>query len=433
MAWEERSSNLFILNPISYIRLQHFNASGAVFSSSGIGLGTVNLSQHSPKLAGDGAGGVFVAWEDSTESTGFEIHAQRVNALMQRMWSGGVAVTDFVEGDQTDVALLADGANGAFISWSDARDGERRIFAVHLDGSGQVVAPWPEGGLATNTGPGSQRAPCMVQDATGGFFLSWNAGPTHATHLTGTGAPAPGWTSPGVALCSGICGDIYNGTYLTDDGLGGAIAVWDEIRMFPNGADPEQSFAARLVTDGPVAALASLISADAGVDGVRIVWQLSEPASFETQRSEDRAGGGWSRLGSATTDGSGRAVIEDRDVRGGTRYGYRLIQVELGRPVVLAQEWILVPAAGELRIAEVRPNPATGAVSLALWLGDSSPATIMMLDVAGRRVMMRRLEGLAAGSHTVRIDESAALSPGIYTIRLSQSGRTVRSHVSVTR
>ncbi|MEO5616229.1 MAG: T9SS type A sorting domain-containing protein [Candidatus Eisenbacteria bacterium] len=417
----------------SRIFLQHLDAAGALADSAGILLSAGALNHRSPILEADGAGGAFVAWEDSTAGAGFDIRAQNVNALAQPQWGSGIAVTNLIGGNQTEPALLAAAAGSLFLAWTDAREGGLRIYATRLDGSGQAMSPWPAGGAATNTAPAGQRTPRLVTDAGDGCFLSWNSGITRAIHLRGDGSPAPGWTAQSVALCAGNCGVIFTSTYLVADGLGGAIAVWDEDRFFPNGAEAEQSFAARLVSDGPVAVSASLVSSEVSGGRVRIVWQLSEAASLELERAEGNAGAGWSRLSSVSTDSDGRVGFEDSDVRAGERYGYRLVQIEEGRSSTRAEEWVTVPHEIGLRIDWVGPNPATGAVSVSLTLSGVAPATIEVLDVGGRSISRRRLEGLGTGSHTIRLAETQGLASGIYTVQLSQAGRTVRTRVGVLR
>lgn len=78
------------------------------------------------------------------------------------------------------------------------------------------------------------------------------------------------------------------------------------------------------------------------------------------------------------------------------------------------------------------PNPSRGDVTLSFTLGADGPATLALLDVAGRSVLERDLGGLAAGRHELRIGAgSARLSPGMYFARVSQRERSVTSRVVV--
>ncbi|HET7225941.1 MAG TPA: Ig-like domain repeat protein [Candidatus Eisenbacteria bacterium] len=80
-------------------------------------------------------------------------------------------------------------------------------------------------------------------------------------------------------------------------------------------------------------------------------------------------------------------------------------------------------------LAGVRPNPARVApFEVRFTLPDATPATLELLDVAGRLVARREVGSLGAGEHVVRMPERAIMRPGRYLLRLTQGGRAqVRS------
>jgi hypothetical protein len=68
-----------------------------------------------------------------------------------------------------------------------------------------------------------------------------------------------------------------------------------------------------------------------------------------------------------------------------------------------------------------RPNPAFGGRMLVHFaLPDGAPATLELLDVAGRRVRERAVGGLGAGRHFVDLSGGQRLAPGLYFLRLTQ-------------
>jgi hypothetical protein len=80
---------------------------------------------------------------------------------------------------------------------------------------------------------------------------------------------------------------------------------------------------------------------------------------------------------------------------------------------------------GDTRLAfsleGVRPNPAFGGRMLVHFaLPDGAPATLELLDVAGRRVRERAVGSLGAGRHVVDLSGSQRLTPGLYFLRLTQ-------------
>jgi len=56
-----------------------------------------------------------------------------------------------------------------------------------------------------------------------------------------------------------------------------------------------------------------------------------------------------------------------------------------------------------------------------------------VLDVAGRAVLSREVGSLGAGRHTVALDLGANAAPGIYWLRLTQSGRALLARAAVIR
>jgi len=430
VAWTDRRGS------IPQIYLQHFDSAGNIADSSGVAVTAAALAQRRPKLLADGSGGVFLAWEDSTAGALRDIRAQRFNALLQPKWGSGVGVTPGAAGDQRFVALTLDQVGGLFLVWMDGPSGSARIAAQRLDGNGQVVPPWPADGEAIHTGTAGYKAPNIVVAPAGGFYASWDHVVTIATHVQANGTPAPGIPPAGISLCPGNCGSIETGTYLAADGLGGALALWDDFRPTPDSlSEFEQSFAAKIGETGIVATLASLVSADVSQRVVRLEWRLSEAATLDVERAEaaDGAAAAWSPFTRVTSDASGRLIVEDGAVRAGARYGYRLVQRYGANASILAQTWVTVPLEDELSLAGARPNPSSGDVQLAFTLRDGSPATLELLDITGRRVASRRLESLGPGAHVERFDEAARLPAGIYTARLAQGGRAVTTHVTLVR
>jgi hypothetical protein len=74
-----------------------------------------------------------------------------------------------------------------------------------------------------------------------------------------------------------------------------------------------------------------------------------------------------------------------------------------------------------------------GSIRIAFTLRDASPAQLEMLDIAGRRLFAQPLIGLEAGVHEWQWTGSGPLQPGIYFLRLRQSGEEVRAKAAVLR
>jgi hypothetical protein len=73
----------------------------------------------------------------------------------------------------------------------------------------------------------------------------------------------------------------------------------------------------------------------------------------------------------------------------------------------------------------VRPNPARGACTLRFVLPLTGEAAFTLHDPAGRVVLLRKLGRLAAGTGASELtaQDTAALAPGLYFVRLTLDGR----------
>jgi hypothetical protein len=91
------------------------------------------------------------------------------------------------------------------------------------------------------------------------------------------------------------------------------------------------------------------------------------------------------------------------------------------------------PAAARLMLEEVRPNPTRGAFDVRYELGSSAPASLAMMDLAGRIVATRDLAELGPGAHHLQFTAPGDIAPGIYWLRLRQDGRIASSRIAVVR
>jgi len=148
---------------------------------------------------------------------------------------------------------------------------------------------------------------------------------------------------------------------------------------------------------------------------------------------ERTAGDGiWEPIGSVLADGTGRLGFVDRDVVAGGRYGYRLAYLDAGVVTTAGEAWVDVPADLALALEGLRPNPATGELTVGFTLASREAARLELLDVAGRRLLVRELDGPAPGRHTLRLD-GARPPAGVYFLRLTQAGGTVSARAAITR
>jgi len=85
-----------------------------------------------------------------------------------------------------------------------------------------------------------------------------------------------------------------------------------------------------------------------------------------------------------------------------------------------------VPVAAVTAFLRIRPNPTRREVTAAFSLPVAGRATLELYDVAGRRLSRRELS-LGEGNHLIAVAPNARLAPGVYVVKLSFGGRTLRA------
>lgn len=200
----------------------HDNVLGGVPVAVGIG------SSQPLASVPDGAGGMLVAWMDFRAGN-TDIYAQRIGAAGVPLWAAnGVAVCTAAS-TQNVLSVAPDGAGGLLIAWEDYRSGTADIYAQRLSGSG--AAQWTANGVALCTAAGSQSAPSIVADGTGGAIVAWadprNANSDiYARRVLSNGTAS--WTADGTPVCT-AAGTQYQ-VRAVSDGAGGAVFAWSDNR-----------------------------------------------------------------------------------------------------------------------------------------------------------------------------------------------------------
>lgn len=163
---------------------------------------------------------------------------------------------------------------------------------------------------------------------------------------------------------------------------------------------------------------ASLHSAHRGDDRVEIQWRsvTAFGRAVTVERREETTE--WSAVGSIEFDPQGHASFEDRTIRPGHDYSYRLAVADGDSPWHSAS--IRLNDAASLRVALIgtQPSPAVGELSVAFSLPGEGEARLEIFDVRGRRCFAREIGALGPGTHLLSIPASNSWRPGVYFARL---------------
>jgi hypothetical protein len=162
---------------------------------------------------------------------------------------------------QAHPAIATDGADGAIITWQDARSPRLNIFAQRVRASGELDAAWPVNGrallrdsLAIAGAIGGQFAPVIVPDGAGGAIVAWQdlrsavtEFDIYAQHILASGEVDPAWPANGRALCE--IAENQDNQAIASDGAGGAIVTWMDARL---GASVKDIYAQHVLASGVV-------------------------------------------------------------------------------------------------------------------------------------------------------------------------------------
>ena len=214
---------------------QRIAADGTVrWAANGVAICTAVGDQSNPAIISDGAGGAIITWQDrrgGSTSTYYDIYAQRISADGVVQWTADgapVCVHSYFQGYP---ALAPDGANGAIIAWQDSRGGTSNIYAQRILSSG--AAQWAANGVAVCAAAYLQGTPLVVSDNADGAIIAWDdfrSNTNHdiyAQHVSSAGAV--GWTTNGVAICTASGNQMIRA--IVSDDAGGAIIAWEDSRL----------------------------------------------------------------------------------------------------------------------------------------------------------------------------------------------------------
>lgn len=226
--------------------------SGSVCASAG--------AQDHPVVAPAGPGSFVVAWQDARAGAGQDdIYALRMDANRNPApgWTAGGTIACASPNVQYGPLIVADGAGGALIAWSDDNGPNVTIPEVrsqHLNGAGARVAGWPAGGLYTHGASYGSSLRGLIADGVGGAIVAAeDAGGSggaqtdvYADHVTGGGVLA--WSRAPVCTES----HTQQGSAMVSDGAGGAILVWQDLRNTPPQLFEFDLYAQRVLANGGV-------------------------------------------------------------------------------------------------------------------------------------------------------------------------------------
>jgi len=190
------------------------------------------------QLAGDGAGGAIVFWEEEAQN----IFAQMVDSKGGLPWGqGGVLLYTTPEGVYAEEPkVISDGSGGAIVVWMQVPEGKVEdgtpeallfdIYAQRVDTLGKAL--WADNGVPLGITKGGGVCPSnalVVSDDTGGAIVIWEDLRNGLMSLYAQKIDANGnmgWPTGGVEVCYIKTNASFWPRMAVSDGSGGAIVTY---------------------------------------------------------------------------------------------------------------------------------------------------------------------------------------------------------------
>ena len=387
-------------------RIDRGGALKAGWPASGVNFSNPNGSPTDAALLPDGSGGVV--WFQSIQPI---VKRYDASGLLHAGWpaTGLTLTNDLTDGNTFDGALfrplVRSGASHCFAAWTMPYTSSPvgiRLQRFSLDGA--LASGWPASGLEIATaGVNVTESVTLIEDGSDGVYVLWyKDGVPVGTHVLADGsvlgsAQAPllpagaSFTRPTHFLAAPI-------PYLMADRTpdGGLVFAWDEL----DGSDVPRIRVRWLQPD-------LTPDQDEPSDGWLIVKATQGPSGINYT------------LRTVHSDGVGGAYVAWEVMRAATppeTIGEAEIWMTRILPSALLDTPRPAPVSARLALSAPRPNPTRGlVVSAELSLADDGPAFVELLDVSGRVLAARHVEG--AGPHEISFAETASVPVGLYFIR----------------
>ncbi len=389
----------------------------------GVPLQTIGTYQDYRHMVSDGSGGAFVVFNDNRQGTSpanplhYDIYAQHVrgDGAVDSRWPANGYPVSATSGSQYTFKVDTDGLGGFVVGWEDLRDGGWKAYAQRVREDGTLPAGWAPNGTLLSNAPGQHLVVDVVGDGSGGLYAFWErfgfdiSSDILGQHLNAISQSAPGWGPGGIHISPEDAPISWFDPEAVSDGKGGALVSIRQTYIHVQ----------RIAGDGPVATRPSLIDAAVEGNSVTVRWHASDTARLvaEVER-RDPGHDSWTALGAANVLGPDLFAYTDSELAPGT-YAYRLRLRDAWGDALSEETEVTVESLARLALVGFRPNPAAGVPVLAFSLPDERAGRLEVIDVRGRVVHGRDLEGFGVGPHTLPLGRDIRLGAGVYWVRLT--------------
>jgi hypothetical protein len=431
-----------------YITAQRLDSAGnKLWTANGNAIGD-QLDDADPRIISDGSGGAICTWVDDGPFSAPNIYAQRVNAAGSEIWSNHNKKICQASEDQLTPLIAADGEGGAFITWTDERNGNPDVYAQHVDSLGNAYLT--EDGIGICTDLAVQNVTDLTEDGSKGVVLTWEDDRPGSTYVYAQRIDSLGgtvWADDGLALSTAWPVAMF-APQVVENGNKRFIFAWHQYEALSD----KNIFAQMLDQLGYTDEVEPVIGwiRDVPYDGggwVTVTWPHiyldAPPNRIITHYSVWRQyqGSGWELM--ATVDAYYRdyytytsATLEDSSAAGTAYHLFKIIAHTANEHVYFESP----PDSGysvdnygseETFLAQNYPNPFNPQTTIEFGLKEPGHVRLAVYDAAGR--LVRELVDQRRDANTYSeiwdgLDEQGrAVASGVYFYRL-KAGAFEQTH-----
>ena len=246
----------------------------------------------------------------------------------------------------------------------------------------------------------------IAPDGAGGVYIAWTGdGDVYVQRLDALGNPAIGWPANGLNLSP--IPELQINSRVVVNGNQGCVVAWQDLR---NAANAYDIYAQRVTAGGTLAA----------------GWANNGIAVCNAHGDQ--------RAPVLASDGAGGALVAWQDFRvDGDVYAQR-VRLNGATGDTLPITSVEPAASPAFAIVGAFPNPSRStALRISLALPNAAPARLSLIDAQGRLITQEAVRLACGGRASVTLDAARGLAPGVYLLRLDQSGHTTSRSVSIVK
>jgi predicted lipoprotein with Yx(FWY)xxD motif len=205
------------------------------WAEKGIQLAADERKQLSPQIILVEEGNAIITWY-CVEKANMDVFAQKIDGMGICQWGETGIPICTAAANQRKPRLIAFDSDGAIITWSDSRSGDRNIFAQAVDANGNFK--WPQNGIEVCSTPDDQWAGEIISDGKGGAIITWHGMVGYFRDLYAGRINTQGvllWGKQGIQVCTAP--DHQFLPQIVANGQGGAIICWLDTRQGDYTAD----------------------------------------------------------------------------------------------------------------------------------------------------------------------------------------------------